>query len=214
MMAVIILATGRYIDYADRLVISMRKNFNPSQGKHFFILTDVDRKDESDVLYRYVKHQAWPNVTLNRYHNILSLEKELFFYSHILHVDADSLFVKPLTDELTTDRVFVHEHFGWKGPGTPEERQYSMAYTPPSKRKIYLNGALTGGPSKDYLDMCRQLVIMIDEDKFRDIIAIWHDESHLNAWAARHDPIFTKDLMGQHDQPILALDKDICKIRS
>ena len=48
---------------------------------------------------------------------------------------------------------------------------------------------LSGGETQAYLEMCRQLVKNIYKDKKQNIIAKWHDESHLNYYIVDKNPL-------------------------
>jgi hypothetical protein len=68
--------------------------------------------------------------------------------------------------------------------GTWETRDSSMSYVRPDDRKHYVQGSVWGGPTTTVLAMCRELANRTIEDKNQGIIALWHDESHLNWWVA------------------------------
>lgn len=71
----------------------------------------------------------------------------------------------------------------------PYERDSgSLAYIPMGSGKVYVQGALIGGTSKAFLDMSRQLKKNIDDDLDKGIVAVWHDESHLNRYILEKNP--------------------------
>ena len=45
-----------------------------------------------------------------------------------------------------------------------------------------MQGAFNGGRSKEFLQMCEQLSKNTHEDLENNVIALWHDESHLNKY--------------------------------
>jgi hypothetical protein len=69
--------------------------------------------------------------------------------------------------------------------GTWENNKRSLAYVPYFKRKKYVHGAVWFGDPTSFLHLCVELEKRIDIDRENKIIAIWHDESHLN-WYASH----------------------------
>jgi hypothetical protein len=78
------------------------------------------------------------------------------------------------------DKLFVG------GLGSWERRKISTAYVPYSKRKKYYIGAIWFGSRAKILEMCYELMQQIDIDGNKNVMAKWHDESHLNAYAVRN----------------------------
>jgi hypothetical protein len=73
---------------------------------------------------------------------------------------------------------------GSKGIGSWEHSKNSTAFVPPKKRKKYVHGAIWFGEKNHFLNMCRELDLNTDQDYSKNIIAKWHDESHLNHFYA------------------------------
>ncbi|MCK5818294.1 MAG: hypothetical protein KAH18_03385 [Psychromonas sp.] len=63
---------------------------------------------------------------------------------------------------------------------TYERRKDSLALIKEGAGSHYFAGGLNGGRADDYLSLCKTLEKNIDKDLENKIIAIWHDESHLN----------------------------------
>ena len=74
------------------------------------------------------------------------------------------------------------------GLGTWELRPESTAFVPRSQRKEYVTGAVWMGRRDSFFDMVSELADRVDVDWAKDIVAVWHDESHLNWWSATHRP--------------------------
>jgi len=73
---------------------------------------------------------------------------------------------------------------GAKGYGTWETNEFSTAFVPRSLRKNYFHGAVWFGRRIEFLKMCEKLALNITRDLEKNYTAIWHDESHLNNYAA------------------------------
>ena len=69
-------------------------------------------------------------------------------------------------------------------PGTWEENRNSRAYVGPLKRHKYVHGAVWLGKKESVLQMCELLSSQVEDDLQKNLIAIWHDESHLNHFSA------------------------------
>lgn len=70
------------------------------------------------------------------------------------------------------------------GIGAWETRLKSKAFVPRNKRKKYFCGAVWFGSRHEILKFCKILSSRIEDDLSAGLIAKWHDESHLNWYAA------------------------------
>ena len=60
-----------------------------------------------------------------------------------------------------------------------ERRKISEAYVD-INGEMYWQGCLWGGQGKQVIQLCETLASRVDKDLKKDVIAEWHDESHLN----------------------------------
>ena len=67
--------------------------------------------------------------------------------------------------------------------GKWEVRNRSIAYVPRSLRKYYYCGGMWFGRRNAIRRMIDQLASNVRTDSSRGLVAVWHDESHLNKWA-------------------------------
>ena len=74
---------------------------------------------------------------------------------------------------------------GLGGIGSWETRPQSKAFVPRKLRRLYFCGGTWFGPRQAIGEMLEELSAQVLEDKKIEIIAKWHDESHLNKWAAQ-----------------------------
>jgi hypothetical protein len=84
------------------------------------------------------------------------------------------------------------------GLGAWETRKLSEAYVPRASRKIYICGGIWFGTKQLLIEIVTDLNDKVNKDLKNNIIAIWHDESHLNRWYSEHggnvlDPSFCYD---------------------
>jgi histo-blood group ABO system transferase len=106
--------------------------------------------------------------------------------------------------------------------GTPETSPYSLACVRPHENMQYFAGGFNGGTSSEYLKMAKSLSDNIENDYSRGVIAIWHDESHINRYFIDNPP--TKILSPSYcyaeswdlpfEKKLLALDKNHAEVRS
>lgn len=68
-----------------------------------------------------------------------------------------------------------------------ERNKNSLAYVAPyGKDYTYFMAGINGGRSKEYLELSRTLSANIRDDYKRGIIAVVHDQSHINAYLRTH----------------------------
>lgn len=183
--ALVVIATGDvYRQHAKNLIAS---------AKQFFIPHDVvlftDNPAEFDVPIKF--HRAnlgYPRATLMRYHAMVEAREILSKYDNIFYSDADMLFVAPVAEnEILSDGITATEHPGYVGlHGTPEANPRSAAYLPTIR--TYFCGGFNGGTSAAFLQMANAISQAVDQDDANRILAVWHDESHLNRYLYDHPP--------------------------
>ena len=81
----------------------------------------------------------------------------------------------------------IWRHLKVGGIGSWETSKDSTAFVARNKRKTYVCGGFWGGPRDLVIKMCTELEQLINIDALNGVMAIWHDESHLNAWLSRHE---------------------------
>lgn len=72
------------------------------------------------------------------------------------------------------------------GSGDWETRRLSQAFVPRRSRREYVCGGFWFGPAELVADLSSRLIQQIETDRSNDILAKWHDESHLNSWSANN----------------------------
>ncbi len=73
------------------------------------------------------------------------------------------------------------------GIGSWERRKVSTAFVPRSKRKFYVCGGTWLGPNTLVKQLISSLSRQVDKDESNSVMAVWHDESHLNSWASKNE---------------------------
>lgn len=194
-VALCIIATGKYNDFVRPLMESAEKYFLQSHEIHYHLFTNklgippIPDKNKVRMHVHPIDHQPWPAMTLNRYAFILSAG--LHDYDFVYYIDADSLFVAPVGDEILKDMIVVsHPGYYTKGGGSWENNKSSIAFTPFSMRRHYVCGGFQGG--RFFLQIAADLRDDILIDASDGITAIWHDESHLNSVYSENEYNFTR----------------------
>jgi histo-blood group ABO system transferase len=224
MIGLLIIATNKYVSFLQQLITSADSNFLLEQDVTYFIFTDrdVDIISNRKVVFIKVEHKEWPWMTLGRYkiftdnNNILSKMKYLYY------CDVDMRFVDKVGSEILGDLVATQHPGYYNRRGTPETNPASLACVYPYEDMQYFAGGFNGGKSEEFLKMSNKLSNNIDIDYSNGIIALWHDESHMNRYFIDNKPTIILDPSyccneGWIDCPfgrkLLALDKNHDEVR-
>lgn len=190
-IGLLLIATNRYYEYALDLIQSADTYFLPQHNVSYFLFTNREfpaNLTNRKIVCTPIEHKPWPWMTLGRYH-IFSQYKQIFKdMNYLFYCDADMRFVGDVGEEILSDLVAT-QHPGYCGTrGTPETNIASLAYIPPDQPMQYFAGGFNGGSVDHYLSMAQKLSTNIDKDYHNHIIAIWHDESHMNKYFAYNAP--------------------------
>ena len=197
-IAIIFLGTNNYIKFFLRYYMTIKKKFLTKTIKKFFVLTDQIHKPylkKKDIVIVPVKHEVWPFSTLFKFKYMYKISKKLKSYSHIIFIDAD-MYVNCFISE---KEFFFHNKplFGVRHPnflkkiGIFEYNLNSLASVSPNDNlSIYIQGCFWGGKTSSVLKLIKTLNKRIDEDLKKKIIAIFHDESHLNKYFIENRKLF------------------------
>ncbi|HIE84912.1 MAG TPA: hypothetical protein EYQ00_14210 [Dehalococcoidia bacterium] len=226
------IATGNYRHYFPALYYTVKKYFLPDHEKTFFYFTDFPEQFPEDVCQFQIVRQGFPGDSLLRYHYFSAAKDALSQVDVLYYLDVDMLVVDWVGDNILPDASGLvatahpgfYDNYTPSAPlGTPESRPESTAYIAPSEfRSVYWAGGFNGGETQAFLDMAEVIRANIDADYEKQIVAVWHDESHLNRYLVSNQDI-VKTLMPSYCYPeswnlphvkkILALDKDHAAIR-
>lgn len=226
------IATNKYIRFIPSLVWSSHTYFMQGHDVINVVLTDNEvflkahPYNLNAISVFPVKHLPWPGPTLYRYHWMLGIRDWLLENTdYLYYCDADMRFVGAVGDEILGDMVgTLHPGF-WDKPRsyfTYETNPRSSACIEPWEGSRYYMGAFNGGRTHQFLNMAEVIKQQVDADARKGIVAVWHDESHLNRYFIDHPPTVTLDPGYCYPEPspvpftprLMALGKDHLEIRS
>jgi len=222
-VGLLIIATNKYIQFVKPLIESADRYFLSNKNVTYFIFTDQEINIESNknIVKIFVEHKEWPWMTLGRYKIFLDNSEILSKMDYLYYCDVDMIFVDYVNDEIISDRVAT-QHPGYLGErGTPEMRPESLAYVSPNEEMQYFAGGFNGGNSYEFLKMSKILSTNIDKDYLNGIIAIWHDESHINRYLIDNKPTkiltpsycYVESMCLPFEKKLVALEKNHNKLR-
>lgn len=223
-VGLLIIATNKYTQFLQPLISSADNFFLKDQEVTYFIFTnkDIEINSSRNVIKIDVDHKEWPWMTLGRYKIFDNNSEKLSKMNYLYYCDVDMRFVGDVGDEILEERVAT-QHPGYFGRrGTPETNTLSLACVFEHEEMQYFAGGFNGGTSNEYLKMAKHISNNIDIDYSKDLIAVWHDESHMNRYFIDNTPTKILDPSyccneGWIDCPfgrrLLALDKNHSEIR-
>lgn len=191
-VAICFIGTGKYLNFLPKYYENIHEYFLPGTEKTFLVFTDGEGDFPEDVKVYAQNHLEWPYITLKRFETIQKARKEIEKNDWFVFIDADALVV----DRITTEEFFdqtksffgVHHpcHFlkmppHDRFPGAFETNKVSNASVKESDDlSVYYQGCLWGGKVPDIIELIDELAKRTNEDLEKNVIAVWHDESHLN----------------------------------
>lgn len=196
-IAILYICTGKYHIFFNDFYESCERFFLREVEKTYFVFSDHKELSDIDrVHFIYKECEGFPKDSLFRFRTFLTAEKELEKYDYIFFFNANMRFVADVDESILPEEqdgylcclnaeyehVYPHPCF------YPYERnKKSAAYIPKELNEYrYYHAGVNGGRAKEYLEMCHILRDNIDKDYKNGIVAIYHDESHLNKYFTQH----------------------------
>lgn len=228
-IGIVMVATGKYKMFLQKTIDRIKSNFLPNYSKIFYLFLDQEIEPQPDVVQTIISRRGFPGDTLYRYHYFLIKKNEIIQTTDVVYYfDVDMDIPVPIQEDILPDQqnpLVAVRHPGFYMPspfskpyGSPEESPLSTAYIPLEQRvSNYVAGGFNGGITHHFLEMAEEIKKNIDIDDTNEVIASWHDESHLNRYYTTHFNKF-KILMPEYCYPegfeipfekrIVALSKD------
>lgn len=196
-IGLLVIGTNKYVQFLNPLISSADRYFfvDDKYDVTYFIFTDgkINFATNRNVEVINIEHKPFPFASMDRFKHFSNNKNKLEKMDYLYYVDADSLFVDKLGDEILGSLVGVTHCGFYKGQGTFETNKNSKLYHPPEKthKAIYYGGGFSGGLASRYLELSQQGVELIDEDLKNGIMPLWHDETFLNYYFINHPPEIT-----------------------
>lgn len=196
-IGILYIVTGRYRVFWPLFYSSAMEHFFPGETKHFYIFTDSEPdfftshgEDASLLTITPHQQQPWPYTTLLRYRTFTDHQDIWKDCDYIFFINADYEFYRDIGKEILPteqeNHIVLAEH--QKSLDLPpdeypyERNEASTAYIPFGKGEHYVAGGFIGGTAESFLTLSRAINDATNADLEKGIIAVWHDESQLNAY--------------------------------
>ena len=217
-----VIATNKYVYFLDGIIESTDSFLFKNSDITVMVHTNMDisafEKNHSDkrihILKNQIDHEPWPFTTLKRFHYFLSIKEKILEYDFSFYIDVDSLFSSEISDEILPDKGMVgtiHPCL-FDGPGSPERNPASRAYIPWGSNNRYFCGGFFGGDSSSFVNTSEMIKRNIDLDLEDGVVAVWHDESHINRFFFDNPPSVVLDnhFCAAEEQMNLYPDAKVC----
>ena len=186
-VAIIFIGTNKYLNFFPKYYETCEELLFPGVKKQYYVFTDggiVGDEIPDHITAIKIPHKEWPSITLERFHTILLAEELIQEHDWLLFLDADMRVDAVVNSEevLNDEKDFIAVHHPCHyntGTGDFERRPESEACITGNPLQYY-QGCLWGGKMEAVIPMMKLLKERVDKDYSNDIIAVWHDESHLN----------------------------------
>lgn len=188
-IAILYICIGKYIKFFNQFYKSCEEFFLPNIKKHYFLFTDninISTTYNQSIIFQ--EDMGWPGNTLFRFKFFQKCKSELEQYDYIFFFNGNTQFLQAIfPEEIIPNKEESYltglswSHIYKNNLLFPYDRnQLSKAYIPIGKGKYYFQGGLIGGRNLEFLTLLDELSKNIDDDFSKSIIAVNHDESHLN----------------------------------
>ena len=199
-IGILYICTGKYAVFWKDFYESVRSMFLPETEKHYFVITDSDeifeqaQRDTAIHCY-YQETEEWPFPTLKRFEYFLRAGEELKGMDYLMFMNGNLRVNRTVNVNeilpMGEEDLFVTLHPGFYD-SKPRKFAYdhnrkSLAYIKNGRGEHYFAGGFNGGKTDSYLEMVKCLADRVNRDLDNGIIAVWHDESHLNRYMYDYD---------------------------
>ena len=192
-VGILYVCTGKYVTFWEDFFKSAEAKLLTECEKHYFIFTDagaVFGEENCNRIHRiYQENLGWPGNTLYRYHIFCRNSDVLQNMDYLFFINANVIVNEKVREEefLPVDEalLFVQHPLFYNKPSydfTYERRKKSTAYIPFGEGSVYICGGCNGGKTADYMKMAHHIAENVDIDDKNGVVAIWHDESHINRY--------------------------------
>lgn len=181
-VGLLVVATGKYKIFVPELVATAKQYFLPEHEVTYFIFTDAtDLNSQPNMIIIPTEKKQWPYSSMMRSEIYWNHRDALMDYDYVYAIDADIRFADFVGDEILSERVAT-QHPGYVNKiGTFETNSNSKACVYHHERsKPYVTGAFYGGSLEGFVAITEKMVNNIRTDFNNGVMAVWHDESHLN----------------------------------
>ena len=229
-ICILTIATNKYIQFVEELYNNIEEHFLNGHDIEGIIFTEHEVEVSDNIKVSQIEHEPWPMPTLKRYNYFMKEAEHISKYDYCFYFDVDMGLVAKVGDEVLSDLVATmhpYQSFSPKEQRSYDRNPLSLAYVSPGDEgEHYYAGGFNGGKTEEFLKMSKVISDRVTKELERDIIPLWHDESHMNRYLIDNPPsltltpsyCFAEEQMGNPNYPyepkIIALKKNHTELRT
>ncbi|KAM3625704.1 uncharacterized protein V6R79_016328 [Siganus canaliculatus] len=193
-VALTVFAVGRYLEaYLKTFLTSAEKHFMLGLPVTYYVFTDLPEKVPNIQLsplrslkvVQVKKYSRWQDISMMRMKTLSDyIESDIQNHcNYVFCFDVDQEFTGRFGSEALGDSVALLHAYYYKEPPskfTYDRNPKSRAYM--ETGDFYYHAAIFGGSLEKVKNLTDNCYLNIMEDKFNNVEALWHDESHLNKY--------------------------------
>ena len=227
---ILTIATNKYIQFVERLYDNIEDKFLKGHEIQGLLFTEHDVETSDNIKVSQIEHEDWPMPTLKRYNYFVKEKEYISQFDYCYYFDIDMGIVQDVGDEVLSDLVGTmhpYQTFSPKEQRTYDRNPNCLACVKPGEEgNYYYAGGFNGGKTEEFLKMSEVIADRVTKDLEKGVIALWHDESHMNRYLIDNPPslsltptyCFAEEQMNNasypYDAKIIALKKDHDELRS
>ena len=196
-VAILYICTGKYNRFFADFYKSAQAHLlvGLADVEYFVFTDDLTLQHDSNVHLLYKDCQGFPLDTLFRFKTFLTIEDELTRFDYIYFMNANALVVEDIGSEIfppnhsfVGSRWVQQKPIDWPMFYPYERNKESTSYIAPFEKESYIHymGGFYGAQTDEFLKMTHILAHNIDIDYEKGIIAIAHDQCHINHYFRSH----------------------------
>lgn len=195
-IAILYICSGKYSIFWDDFYASCEEHFLKDAEKSYFVFSDRNflmQESKQRVFFNEIPLEPWPFPTLNRYKYFSQIIDRLRGFDYVFFFNSNLKVLSAIGQEvlpIAQSYVFVQHPFTYNINNLEfgyDRNPESKAYIPHGEGKIYIAGGLNGGKASKFCDLILEIDSWTKDDLSRNVIAQWHDESHINKFYYLHE---------------------------
>ena len=230
-ICILTIATNKYLQFVEKLYEDISEKFCPGAEINCLLFTDHEIEEAGDnVRVHYIDHEPWPMPTLKRYNYFVKEKDFILEHDYCFYFDADMRIDGVVEVEEVCGDLVATRH-GYQSLSDPASQTFdrnpkSLAYVPFDQKTVsYYAGGFNGGKTESFMEMAEVIANNVNKDLEKGVVALWHDESHMNRYLIDNPPAlqltptycYAEEFYGTdypYEPKIIALKKNHNELRS
>lgn len=198
-ICILTIATNKYLQFVEKLYEDISEKFCPGAEISCLLFTDHEIEESGDnVRVHYIDHEPWPMPTLKRYNYFVKEKDFILEHDYCFYFDAD-MRIDGLVEMDEVCRDLVATRHGYQSLMDPSSQSFdrnpkSLACVPLDEKTVtYYAGGFNGGKTEVFMEMAETIAERVNKDLEKNVVALWHDESHMNRYLIDTPPTLDLD---------------------